>query len=86
MKSATKSEKLKKGSNVVEIDIPWENPEPWECVPDAKLYACQVTMKAGGQACDDRRGRFLFGFREIWREGKEFMMNGHVQRFRGFWY
>ena len=85
VKSATKSEMLKKGFNVVEIDIPWDNPEPWECVPDAKLYACQATMKAGGEACDDRRGKFLFGFREIWREGKDFMMNGHVQRFRGFW-
>ena len=25
------------------------------------------------------------GFCEVWREGKEIMLNGHVQRFRGFW-
>ena len=27
----------------------------------------------------------MIGFREVWREGKEIMLNGHVQRFRGFW-
>ena len=84
-KTGTGSAKLKKGSNVVEIDIPWEDAQPWETVAHPKLYTCDVSMKFGGKDCDDCRGRFLFGFRDIWLDGKDFVMNGHIQRFRGFW-
>ena len=76
---------LKRGSNAVDVEIPFKDAEPWELVPGAKLYTCKANMRFSGASCDDRRGKFLFGFREIWLEGKDVMMNGHVQRFRGFW-
>lgn len=84
-KTAKETAKLKKGSNLVTIDIPFEDAQPWETVAHPKLYTCDVAMKFSGQDSDDNRGKFLFGFREIWLAGKEIMMNGHVQRFRGFW-
>lgn len=83
--AARQTAALVKGANKILVDIPFEKAIPWETVPDAKLYTCQVTMKIAGAPADDRRGKFLFGFREIWREGRQIMMNGHPQRFRGFW-
>jgi len=79
-----KGVKVKAGDTEVALEIPWENPVPWEPVPNAKLYACAVAMTDGG-APADAPAPVLFGFREIWREGKEILLNGHVQRFRGFW-
>lgn len=72
---------LKPGANAVHLVIPWENPIPWEPVKNAHLYRCTVALKGGDSAVRP----FLFGFREIWRDGKEIWMNGHLQRFRGFW-
>lgn len=77
---------LKAGSNVVTVEIPWANPIPWEPVAHAKTYDCRVTLVADGKPCDSNRPNALFGFREIWREGKEIYLNGHVQRFRNFWF
>ena len=79
-----KGVKVKAGDTEVALEIPWENPVPWEPVPNAKLYACAVAMTDGG-APADAPAPVLFGFREIWREGKDILLNGHVQRFRGFW-
>ena len=83
-KTASLKAKLRKGENEVALRIPWADPKTWETVPNAFLYTCKVELKRDGIACDGP-DKFLFGFREIWREGKEIMMNGHVQRFRGFW-
>ena len=85
VKSAKKQVALKAGTNLVDIDVPWPDVKDWELVPDAKTYACSVAMTADGKTCDDTKGAFLFGFREIWHEGKELFMNGHIQRFRGYW-
>ena len=79
-----KGVKVKAGENVVEVEAEWADAIPWETVPNAKVYTCRVSMKDGGAEAD-APAPFLFGFREIWREGKDFMMNGHVQRFRGYW-
>ena len=79
-----KGVKVKAGENVVEVEAEWADAIPWETVPNAKVYTCRVSMKDGG-AETDAPAPFLFGFREIWREGKDFMMNGHLQRFRGYW-
>jgi beta-galactosidase len=85
VKEGKKTVSLKKGANLVEFDIPWEDVRCWELVPNAACYVCSVEMTAGGETCDSRQKDFLFGFREIWREGKEFVLNGHLQRFRGYW-
>ena len=85
VKGAAKCE-LKKGANVVTVEIPWANPIPWEPVAHAKTYDCRVTLVADGKPCDSNRPNALFGFREIWREGKDIYLNGHIQRFRNFWH
>ena len=85
VKSGSKTVSLKQGENVVEIEIPWKDVRDWEVVPNAATYVCNVTAKVDGQDCDTNLKPFVFGFREIWLEGKEFMLNGHVQRFRGYW-
>ena len=88
-----KGVKAKAGDTEVAIEIPWADAVPWEPVADTvpwapvddpRLYACRVSMTDGGAPADAPE-KFLFGFREIWREGKEIVLNGHVQRFRGFW-
>ena len=79
-----KGVKAKAGDTEVAIEIPWADAVPWEPVANAKLYACRVAMADGGAPADAPE-KFLFGFREIWREGREILLNGHVQRFRGFW-
>ena len=79
-----KGVKVKAGESAATIEIPWEDPVLWEPVPNAKLYACTVSATLGGAPADAPE-KFLFGFREIRREGKEFVLNGHVQRFRGYW-
>ena len=80
VKDGRASVKLRRGETQVKLVIPWDDPVTWETVKNPHLYRCKVAL-AGGDAPD----AFIFGFREIWREGKEIMMNGHVQRFRGFW-
>ncbi|MBQ1568299.1 MAG: hypothetical protein IIZ70_00160 [Kiritimatiellae bacterium] len=81
----SKKARLVMGPNVVRVEIEWANPIPWEPVAHPKTYDCRVELAAGGAKCDSNRPSTLFGFREIWHEGREIMLNGHVQRFRGFW-
>ena len=83
VKNAQKAIQLKPGENVVELEIPWDNPTTWE-VNRPFLYNAEVKLTLNGKSCDSCP-KFVFGFREIWREGKEFYLNGHIQRFRGFW-
>ena len=83
--SKTEKVKVQKGFQIVKVEIPFPNAEPWETVPNPKLYTVSTKVTFDGQVCDNRREKFLFGFREIWTEGKEFYMNGHIQRFRGYW-
>lgn len=86
LKRATAKAKLAKGANVVRAEIPWTNDlVAWEPVAGAKTYDCRVRLTVGGQPCDTRRASSMIGLREVWREGREIMLNGHVQRFRGFW-
>ena len=82
--AAQKGVKVRAGDTEVALEIPWADAVPWEPVANAKLYACRVAMTDGGVPADAPE-KFLFGFREIWREEKEFMLNGHIQRFRGYW-
>ncbi len=87
LKRTKANAKLKKGSNVVKAEIPWtDDIVAWEPVAGAKTYDCRVKMSVAGKQCDSRRPNSMIGFREVWREGKEIMLNGHVQRFRGFWH
>ena len=84
VKTGGGSFKLEKGRNVLIFEIPWPDVECWEAVPNPKVYDWELVAKVGKAVCD-APAKQVFGFREIWREGKEIMMNGHVQRFRGWW-
>ena len=79
VKTAKKPCAVKSGGTSLAVEIPWEDPITWE-IGRGYLYTCRAALKAGGRTVAKRE--LKFGFREIWREGKEIMMNGHVQRLR----
>jgi beta-galactosidase len=58
------------------IPILWDDPICWE-LGRPYLYTCRVKLSSG-----DEFPEFKFGFREVWREGKELMMNGHKLHLR----
>lgn len=68
------------GDGVVSVEIPWADPVTWE-VGRPYGYTCRYRILRNGKAVDALPD-FTFGFREAWREGKELMLNGHVQRLR----
>ena len=87
LKRAQTAAGLREGSNVVVVELPWtDDLRAWEPVAHAKTYDCRVKLSVGGVPCDSRRPHSMIGLREIWREGREIMLNGHIQRFRGFWH
>ena len=66
---------LKGGINSFSLGEAWKNPVCWE-LGDPYLYTAEV--KVG----DFAEKTVRFGFREIWRDGKDLMMNGHKVRLR----
>ena len=67
------------GRSVHALSMPWdESVVPWELGRPA-LYTARVMLR-GPAATDETAVRF--GFREVWREGREIMMNGHRAHFR----
>lgn len=57
------------------LEIPWENPITWE-LGHPYLYTAKVRLG------DFDLRTVRFGFRELWREGRELMMNGHKLHLR----
>jgi len=73
------------GVNEVALEMPWPDAHLWE-LADPFLYNCETEMfLEDGTKCESKCDKFVFGFREVWREGKNFMLNGHVQHYRGSW-
>ena len=68
----------KAGTSVTTAGFDWPDVEPWE-VSRPVVYSVRATLDDGADALPE----FLWGFREVRREGKEIVMNGHIQRFRG---
>ncbi len=73
---------LRTGRTRVDISTAWPDAEPWS-LTRPYLYRRVVTLR-------DRAGRILdqtfperFGFREIWIEGGDFMLNGRPVHFFG---
>lgn len=62
-------------ATIYDVDIPWPDPVCWEF---NRPYLYTATVSLGSQAIRTVR----FGFREIWRDGKELYMNGHKVRLR----
>ena len=82
VKTAKESFAVKPGRNVVDVVIPWADVKPWETVESPKLYNAFVRLTHEGRPCAAPE-RKVFGFREVWREGRRILMNGHEQHFRG---
>lgn len=79
VKDFTVKTDLKPGTNLLKSEFPWSDFITWE-IGRPYLYNCEVSVVSG--KIKDMYPRFSFGFRELWREGKEIYMNGHLQRFR----
>ena len=75
VKRLEKDVELKGGVNTFVLGEEWESPRFWE-LGDSYLYTAEI--KVGNSVKESMR----FGFREIWREGKDLMMNGHKVRLR----
>ena len=64
----------------VAFDEPWADVVPWE-IGKPYLYTCSLRLE-GAAAKGVAPQSFKFGFRELWCEGRQIYMNGHLQRFR----
>ena len=74
---------LEPGTTEIDVSAKWENPILWE-LDGGYLYTAKVALcDASGKVID--RESFPFGFREIWVDGKNLMVNGHKARFRVEW-
>ncbi len=74
---------LKKDSQAVDLVQQWENPIPWE-LEAGYLYTAQIELKDAQEKLLDNL-EFPFGFREIWTEGRDLILNGHPCRWRTDW-
>jgi len=70
---------LKKGENEVAVTKAWPMPKLWD-TDDGNLYDATVTLKNGNAVVGTQR--FRFGFREIWTEGRNIILNGHPVHYR----
>ena len=68
------------GRSVQRISAPWANPIPWE-LEAGYVYTAQVALLKAGAAAD-QAPEIKFGFREIWEQGKDMYLNGHLMRWR----
>ena len=68
------------GRKVHVLTMPWDDKiVAWELGRPA-LYTAKISLCVSASLRDDASIRF--GFREVWRDGKEIMMNGHKAHFR----
>ena len=70
---------LKKGENEVSVTKAWPMPKLWD-TDDGNLYDAIVTLKNGGKVVGTQQ--FRFGFREVWTDGRNIVMNGHPVHYR----
>jgi len=81
-KSVDEKVTLKKGLQIVKPVVSWADAHLWE-LRAPYLYTCEVTICDASGAVLDRYPTFKFGFREVYREGKQLYMNGHPLCLRG---
>jgi beta-galactosidase len=63
------------------VTLPWPNPHLWD-VGAPYLYRLHVTVLGPGNEKLDEYPPVRFGFREIWAEGRELILNGHPLHLR----
>lgn len=67
------------GTTVVKPSSDWTDPVTWE-LGRGYLYTLKTEVTIGAKACPCKDVRF--GFRELWREGRDVILNGHEVNFR----
>ena len=66
----------------IECCVEWENPKLWD-VSNPNLYWLKTQLRENDKKIDQMTERF--GFREIWIDGYNIMLNGHIQRLYYDW-
>ena len=84
VRRVTQAVKLAPGTDKATFVVPWPDVVAWEPVRNPKVYDWRVRLTADGADCDVPAPG-VFGFSELWREGKTIYLNGHPQVFRGCW-
>ncbi|AHF94161.1 hypothetical protein OPIT5_06995 [Opitutaceae bacterium TAV5] len=63
------------------VSLPWPAPRLWE-LGDGYLYVLRVTLLDSAGRPVHEAAPVSFGFREVWVEGREIMLNGHAVHLR----
>lgn len=73
-------------SRTLTVTAPWPDARPWGYPPygEPVLYHLETRLNAAGDEPIDRLVT-RFGFREVWTEGDQMMLNGKVLRVMGYW-
>lgn len=69
------------GRSVQKLEADWANPRVWE-PGDTNLYTLAVSVSNADGKTADEYPAVRFGFREIWVQGKDMYLNGHIFRWR----
>lgn len=68
------------GESLQKFSRQWDDPVPWD-LDRPYLYSARVRVLQGKETLDELP-EIRFGFREVWTEGRQIMMNGHPSRWR----
>lgn len=68
------------GRSLREVGVNWADAVPWE-LEKPYLYRVECRVMKDSRVVD-RSLPVTFGFREIWTEGRQLMLNGHPMRWR----
>lgn len=74
---------LQQGTRTLTVESPWDDFIPWE-LDAGYVYTASVELSVAGRLVD-RLDAVRFGFREVWTDGRQLIMNGHPIRFRLGW-
>ncbi len=78
-----KNVSVKPGANEVAFSKDWKDPHCWE-LDGGYLYQAELKLlDQAGKVVDT--DSVTFGFREVWTEGRDLILNGHTARFRVEW-
>lgn len=80
LKMSTSLPDVAKGRSLQYITSKWSDPVLWE-LDKPYLYTARVKLLDGKNVVDEFQD-VRFGFREIWTEGREILLNGHPSRWR----
>jgi len=73
-----------KGASMVRFAAPWKDFVPWH-VGAPHLYRAEICLRDKSGKLVDAYPPITFGFREVWTEGREIMLNGVPFRLRAPW-